>query len=167
MHIPSFKLISQSTLKKSPENSEGRTDGQTDRHCHSIIRPFFKRAYKKVWQTDRRTDGQTDWTIHRAAWSQLKILLKKKTWFSFICLIHNGQIYILKFCVTSPVICWWHQSNCLFQQTRSRLLFWGRYQSGIISNQKENLIILMMSAVAQQSQTPYYGFFSGCQISFI
>ena len=27
-------------------------------------------------QTDRRTDGQTDWTIHRAAWSQLKISLK-------------------------------------------------------------------------------------------
>ena len=27
---------------------------------------------KKVWRTDRRTDGQTDWTIHRAAWSQLK-----------------------------------------------------------------------------------------------
>ena len=31
---------------------------------------------KKVWQTDgqkdRRTDRQTDWTIHRAAWSQLK-----------------------------------------------------------------------------------------------
>ena len=23
-------------------------------------------------QTDRRTDGQTDWTIHRAAWLQLK-----------------------------------------------------------------------------------------------
>ena len=23
--------------------------------------------------TDRQTDGQTDWTIHRAAWSQLKI----------------------------------------------------------------------------------------------
>ena len=51
MHIPSLKLISQSTLKKSPENSDGRTDGrtdgQTDGHCHSIIRPFFKRAYKK------------------------------------------------------------------------------------------------------------------------
>ena len=47
MHIPSFKLISQSTLKKSPENSDGRTDGRTDGHCHSIIRPFFKRAYKK------------------------------------------------------------------------------------------------------------------------
>ena len=28
--------------KKSLENSDGRTDG----HCHSIIRPFFKRAYK-------------------------------------------------------------------------------------------------------------------------
>ena len=38
MYIPSFKLISQSMLKKSPENADGRTDGQTD----------------------RRTDGQTD-----------------------------------------------------------------------------------------------------------
>ena len=26
-----------------------------------------------MWQTDGRTDGRTDWTIHRAAWSQLKI----------------------------------------------------------------------------------------------
>ena len=25
-------------------------------------------------QTERRTDGRTDWTIHRAAWSQLKII---------------------------------------------------------------------------------------------
>ena len=25
-------------------------------------------------QTDRRTDRQTDWTIHRAAWSQLKMV---------------------------------------------------------------------------------------------
>ena len=50
MYIPSFKLISQSMLKKSPENTDGRTDGrtdgQTDGHCHGIIRPFFKRAYK-------------------------------------------------------------------------------------------------------------------------
>ena len=30
MHIPSFKLISQSMLKKSPENADGRTDGRTD-----------------------------------------------------------------------------------------------------------------------------------------
>ena len=30
---------------------------------------------KKVWQTDGQTDGQKDWTIHRAAWSQLKIML--------------------------------------------------------------------------------------------
>ena len=46
MYILSLKAISQSMLKKSPENSDGRTDGQTDGHCHSIIRPFFKRAYK-------------------------------------------------------------------------------------------------------------------------
>ena len=29
---------------------------------------------KKVWQADRQTDRRTDWTIHRAAWSQLKII---------------------------------------------------------------------------------------------
>ena len=39
--------ISKHGKKKSPENSDGRTDGQTDGHCHSIIRPFFKRAYKR------------------------------------------------------------------------------------------------------------------------
>ena len=49
MYIPSFKLISQSMLKQSPENSDGRTDRRTDGHCHSIIRPFFKRAYKNWW----------------------------------------------------------------------------------------------------------------------
>ena len=26
-----------------------------------------------MWRTDRQTDRETDWTIHRAAWSQLKI----------------------------------------------------------------------------------------------
>ena len=36
-------------------SQKGVTDGRTDR------------------RTDRRTDGRTDWTIHRAAWSQLKI----------------------------------------------------------------------------------------------
>ena len=30
MYIPSFKLISQSMLKKSPENADGRSDGRTD-----------------------------------------------------------------------------------------------------------------------------------------
>ena len=48
MHIPSFKLISQSMLKKSPENSDGRTDGRTDRRTDGRTLPrFFKRAYKK------------------------------------------------------------------------------------------------------------------------
>ena len=35
--------ISKHVEKKS--GKLGRTDGQTDGHCHSIIRPFFKRAY--------------------------------------------------------------------------------------------------------------------------
>ena len=36
--------ISKHVEKKS--GKLGRTDGRTDGHCHSIIRPFFKRAYK-------------------------------------------------------------------------------------------------------------------------
>ena len=47
MYILSLKIISESMLKKSPENLDGLTDGRTDGHCHGIIRPFFKRAYKK------------------------------------------------------------------------------------------------------------------------
>ena len=41
--------ISKHIEKKSGKLgwTDGRTDGQTDGHCHSIIRPFFKRAYKK------------------------------------------------------------------------------------------------------------------------
>ena len=45
-----------------------RTDGQGE----TSIPPFqrcWSGGYKMVWRTDRRTD----WTIHRAAWSQLKI----------------------------------------------------------------------------------------------
>ena len=69
MHIPSFKLISQSMLKKSPENSDGRTDGrtdgQTDGHCHSIIRLFFKRVYKNgflyVFSDDQSIDITVKW----------------------------------------------------------------------------------------------------------
>ena len=39
--------ISKHVEKKSGKlgRTDGRTDGQTDGHCHSIIRPFFKRAY--------------------------------------------------------------------------------------------------------------------------
>ena len=46
--------ISKHVEEKSgkPGRTDGRTDGQTDRrtdgHCHGIIRPFFKRAYKKA-----------------------------------------------------------------------------------------------------------------------
>ena len=42
--------ISKHVEKKSGKlgRTDGRTDGQTDGNCHSIIRPFFKRAYKKV-----------------------------------------------------------------------------------------------------------------------
>ena len=37
--------ISKHVEEKS--GKRGRTDGLTDGHCHGIIRPFFKQAYKK------------------------------------------------------------------------------------------------------------------------
>ena len=33
-------------IENIPENADGQTDGRTDEHCHGIIHPFFKRAYK-------------------------------------------------------------------------------------------------------------------------
>ena len=45
--------ISKHVEKKS--GKLGRTDGQTDGHCHSIIRPFFKRAYNKWWVIKQRS----------------------------------------------------------------------------------------------------------------
>ena len=75
-----FAWTSLLSLVITPENfmmigwwehsQKGVTDGRTDGH-----------------QTDRQTDRQTDWTIHRAAWSQLKMLLKSY-W------IHHGLLLL-------------------------------------------------------------------------
>ena len=54
----------ESNIVKKVSQTDRKTDRQTDRRTE---------------QTDRQTDRQTDWTIHRAAWSQLKILLAKVT----------------------------------------------------------------------------------------
>ena len=43
LNVPSYKLISQSMLKKT-SGKLGRTDRQI--YCHGMIRPFFKLAYK-------------------------------------------------------------------------------------------------------------------------
>ena len=42
-------------------------------HDDTMMGTWSKRCDK---QTDGQTDRQTDWTIHRAAWSQLKMHLK-------------------------------------------------------------------------------------------
>ena len=70
-----FAWTSLLSLVINPENfmmirwwehsQKGVTDRQTDRKYRSLSCLV---AAKKV----RQTDGQTDWTIHRAAWSQLK-----------------------------------------------------------------------------------------------
>ena len=78
MHIPSFKLISQSMLKKSPENANGRTDGRTDR------------------RTDGQTDGRTlpRHNTSRFSNGRIKTLLWPVRWrqmsvqtFQFICFL--------------------------------------------------------------------------------
>ena len=50
IYIPSFKLISQSVLKKSGKLglTDRRTDIRMDGQCNDIIRPFFKRAYEQL-----------------------------------------------------------------------------------------------------------------------
>ena len=49
-------------------------------------------------QTDRQTDRQTDWTIHRAAWSQLKRKFNHQyhVWFTWQY-ITNGLSYRMMF----------------------------------------------------------------------
>ena len=52
-------------------------------------------------QTDGRTDGQTDWTIHRAAWSQLKI-------HNLICIYNRHMIVIIPlFLNYSKIMMFW------------------------------------------------------------
>ena len=48
-------------------------------------------------QTDRQTDGRTDWTIHRAAWSQLKINVHA------LCLYPRCNV-ALQICVGLPIM---------------------------------------------------------------
>ena len=63
-----------------------RTDGQTDRHCHGIIRPFFKRAYKntlavidqehhaRVRIHDYSRAVKLPWIFPGAHWLSMKLL---------------------------------------------------------------------------------------------
>ena len=81
-----FAWTSLLSLVKTPENfmmirwwehsqkgvTDRQTDGQTDRRTDWTIHRAAWSQLKKVWRTDRQTDRRTDWTIHRAAWSQLK-----------------------------------------------------------------------------------------------
>ena len=44
-------------------------------HDDTMMGTWWKRCDSRTdRQTDRQTDRRTDWTIHRAAWSQLKII---------------------------------------------------------------------------------------------
>ena len=65
---------------------------------------------KKVWRTDRQTDRQTERTIHRAAWSQLKIRTK--------CFRESlAVIYVASYLATL----WAWQWSCLAEYSTSML----------------------------------------------
>ena len=81
-----FAWTSLLSLVITPENfmmirwwehsQKGVTDRQTDR------------------RTDGRTDGRTDWTIHRAAWSQLKMIFTKQYFNNrFLKNLYGGHDY--------------------------------------------------------------------------
>ena len=58
-----------------------------------LVRGFT--VVKKVWRTDGRTDRRTDWTIHGAAWSQLKNTPKIQNYANLRDLIAVTSLVIL------------------------------------------------------------------------
>ena len=118
-----FAWTSLLSLVISPENfmmirwwehsQKGVTDRQTDR------------------RTDGQTDGRTDWTIHRAAWSQLKtynifssrvlvprwfatghqnlwkLLIETKKFITFFLVLH--LILVWGMCI--KYFCWWNEQS--------------------------------------------------------
>ena len=52
-HLLNVYTKFQIDISKHVEEKSGkraRTDGWTDRHCHGMLRPFFKRAYNKKYK---------------------------------------------------------------------------------------------------------------------
>ena len=88
-------------------------------------------------QTDRQTDGRTDWTIHRAAWSQLKNTMQiSSTEMQFLCKIL--QLYIFKnkanlsdlIAATSLVISNWIQTINFSARVTLEFDWWPRKTIG-------------------------------------
>ena len=80
--------------------TDGRTDGGTDGRTEG--------------RTDGGTDGRTDWTIHRAAWSQLKKNGKKQFDFIFLffsSIVINKARKINRICYTG-YICIHRELEC-------------------------------------------------------
>ena len=59
--------------------TDRRTDGRTDLITPEDLMMIRWQEHSGIGVTDRRTDGRTDWTIHRTAWSQLKIFMLMST----------------------------------------------------------------------------------------
>ena len=84
-------------VRTSPWLIHTCTDTRTHRHTEAgndnTRRPKLASG-KKVWRTDRRTDrqkdGRTENTIHRSAWSQLKILSTESNLHMICSKYHNS-----------------------------------------------------------------------------
>ena len=82
--------ISKHVEEKSgkPGRTDGRTDRRTDGHCHGIIRPFFKRAYKnfmRYWPFVRGIHRSPVNSPHNGQW-------RKALMFSLICAWINSWV---------------------------------------------------------------------------
>ena len=75
---PNLVILAWTVNELSHGQTLSRTDGPTDGQTQATTIPESQN-WPRVKRCDRQTDGQTDgpmdWTTHRAAWSQLKILL--------------------------------------------------------------------------------------------
>ena len=100
----------------------GRTDGRTDGHCHSIIRPFFKRAYKNHIKLCCQ---------HYACWKLSNVtyeLTFELLIYPYMKYHHNQHIQttsslpILSQCYIS-----WHSSIHHFSKSTSQEIYWTKH----------------------------------------
>ena len=80
--------ISKQVEEKS--GKRGRPDRRTDRHCHGIIRPFFKRAYKNCTTSQRQTNSGN--TVEHQS-SLMSSLMTSPTKFEVILISYSSTMH--------------------------------------------------------------------------
>ena len=78
-------------------------------------------------QTDGGTDGRADWTIHRAAWSQLKIMTSKNNRAPVLCYVKLSALFQSHQSIQTWVTvrkCWIRVKICNFLALRELEIWW-------------------------------------------